>query len=72
MPSHVGLVEKLGKKAGKKGTGKQMLLDMMKKNFKRHQEGKKKRNDMAVKKKSVSLKIGKTQKSFRRLDSCRS
>ena len=43
MPNHVGLVEKLGKKAGKKGTGKQMLLDMMKKNLKRHQEGKKKK-----------------------------
>ena len=43
MPNHVGLVEKLGKKSGKKGTGKQMLLDMMKKNLKRHQEGKKKK-----------------------------
>ena len=33
MPNHVGLVEKLGKKAGKSGTGKQMLLDMMRKNL---------------------------------------
>ena len=35
MPNHVGLVEKLGKRAGKSGTGKQMLLDMMKKNLKK-------------------------------------
>jgi len=35
MPSHVGLVQKLGQKAGKTGTGKQMLLDMMKKNLKK-------------------------------------
>ena len=35
MPSHVVLVEKLGKRAGKSGTGKQMLLDMMKKNLKK-------------------------------------
>ena len=43
VADHVGLVEKLGKKSGKKGTGKQMLLDMRKKNLKRHQEGKKKK-----------------------------
>ena len=43
VANHVGLVEKLGKKAGKQGTGKQMLLDMIKKNLKRHQEGKKKK-----------------------------
>tara|TARA_B100001248_G_C27271615_1_gene403371 strand:+ start:659 stop:814 length:156 start_codon:yes stop_codon:yes gene_type:complete len=35
MPNHVGLVGKLGKRAGKTGTGKQMLLDMMKKNLKK-------------------------------------
>ena len=35
MPNHVGLVEKLGKRAGKSGTGKQMLLDMMRKNLKK-------------------------------------
>ena len=38
MPSHVGLVEKLGKKAGKTGTGKQMILDMMKKNLKKRKK----------------------------------
>ena len=43
VAEHVCLVEKLGKKSGKKGTGKQMLLDLMKKNLKRHQEGKKKK-----------------------------
>tara|TARA_A100001011_G_scaffold162969_1_gene171530 strand:+ start:1188 stop:1352 length:165 start_codon:yes stop_codon:yes gene_type:complete len=35
MPNHVGLVQKLGQRAGKTGTGKQMLLDMMKKNMKK-------------------------------------
>ena len=43
VADHVGLVEKLGKKSGKKGTGKQMLLDMMKKNFLNRNKKKKKK-----------------------------
>ena len=38
MPNHVGLVEKLGKRAGKTGTGKQMVLDMIKKNLKKRKK----------------------------------
>ena len=38
MPSHVGLVEKLGKRAGKTGTGKQMVLDMIKSNLKKRKK----------------------------------
>ncbi len=38
MPSHVGLIEKLGKKAGKTGTGKQMVLDMIKSNLKKRKK----------------------------------
>tara|TARA_S200000501_G_scaffold235794_1_gene221098 strand:+ start:338 stop:499 length:162 start_codon:yes stop_codon:yes gene_type:complete len=34
MPNHVGLVQTLGEKSGK--SGKNILLDMMKKNLKRH------------------------------------
>ena len=38
MPNHVGLVEKLGKRAGKTGTGKQMVLDMIKSNLKKRKK----------------------------------
>ena len=38
VADHVGLVEKLGKKAGKTGTGKQMVLDMIKKNLKKRKK----------------------------------
>ena len=34
LPSHVGLVQKMGTNSGK--SGKNILLDMMKKNLKRH------------------------------------
>ena len=34
LPSHVGLVQTLGEKSGK--SGKNILLDMMKKNLQRH------------------------------------
>ena len=38
MPNHVGLVEKLGKRACKTGTGKQMVLDMIKSNLKKRKK----------------------------------
>ena len=38
LPNHVGLIEKLGKRAGKTGTGKQMVLDMIKSNLKKRKK----------------------------------
>ena len=38
MPNHVGLIEKLGKRAGKTGTGKQMVIDMIKSNLKKRKK----------------------------------